>query len=295
MYKQERRVKIVIGLWIVDDSIATVLGIYTWYWDESMILPVYKQSARIEVVWTATDVMSSKPQNTTSDKLRQDFRGLYIRILDDLKKRQSKNLPYVFFGTLQKGDLLSLEEAGKISWTDVSSLKEGLSDVGRVDLANALEEYEIRKNLAVLLDAFARIRKEIPRQNFYEYIETIAGSPQNLLEYIEAIARCLEMFTGNALDKNKFKIRSLRKSENNIEEVMISLKEKIETNVTEPWTKRLMLLIVIAGELLSETETETEKEEFPRPLPEAVKRCSTEICSGITTLEEWVGPINRCS
>ena len=56
-----------------------------------------------------------------------------------------------------------------------------------------------------------------------------------------------------------------------------------------------MLLIVIAGELLSETETETEKEEFPLPLPEAVKRCSTEIWSGITTLEEWVGPINRCS
>ena len=72
---------------------------------------------------------------------------------------------------------------------------------------------------------------------------------------------------------------------------MISLKEQIETNPTEPWTKKLMLLIVNAGERLSKTETKND--EFASPLPEDVMRCSDEICSAIKSLGEWVRPINR--
>ena len=222
--------------------------------------------------------MSSKPQNSISDKLQQDFRALYIKILGKLEKDQLKELRYFYFGTPETYDLLSIEHAGKISWTDVSSLQEGLSAVGREDLADTLEEFEIKRNFALLLDAFARIRKGIPRQN--------------LFKYIEAIAWYLAKLTDDALDKNKFKVKSLRKSKKSIEEVMISLKEKIETNLTEPWTKRLALLTVIAGELLSETET---KNDFASSLPKAVMRCSAEICSGMTSLDEWVRPITRRS
>ena len=225
--------------------------------------------------------MSSKPQNTITDELQQDFRALYIKILSDLGKDQSKELRYFYFGTPETCDLLSIEDAGKISWTDVSSLKEGLSAVGRHDLVETLEKFELKTNLALLLDAFVTIRKGIPRQNLFENVEAIAG--------------CLANSTDDALDKNKFKVRSLRKSKKNIEEVMISLKEKIETNLTEPWTKKLALLTVIAGELLSETETKNVN--FAMSLPKAVIRCSAEICSGITGLHEciWVRLINRWS
>ena len=220
--------------------------------------------------------MSSKPQNTITDELQQDFRALYIKILSDLEEDQLKELRYFYFGTPETCDLLSIEDAGKISWTDVSSLKQGLSAVGREDLVDTLVEFEIKTNLALLLDAFVRIRKGIPRQN--------------LVKCIEAFAEYLANSTDDALDKNKFKVRSLRKSKKSIEEVMISLKEKIETNLTEPWTKKLALLTVIAGELLSEIETKNE--DFARSLPKAVMRCSAEICSGITSLDEWVRPIN---
>ena len=208
--------------------------------------------------------MSSKPQNSISDKLQQDFRALYIKTLGKLEKDQLKELRYFYFGTPETYDLLSIEHAGKISWTDVSSLQEGLSAVGREDLADSLEEFGIKRNFALLLDAFARIRKGIPRQN--------------LFKYIEAIAWCLAKLTDDALDKNKFKVKSSRKSKKSIEEVMISLKEKIETNLIEPWTKKLALLTVIAGELLSETET---KNDFASSLPKAVMRCSAEICSDL--------------
>ncbi|XP_067017101.1 uncharacterized protein [Acropora muricata] len=210
--------------------------------------------------------MSSKPQNTITDQLQQDFRALYIKILSDLEKDQSKELRYFYFGTPETYDLLSIEDAGKISWTDVSSLKEGLSAVGRQDLVETLEEFELKTNLALLLHAFVTIRKGIPRQN--------------LFQYIEAIAVRLANSTDDALDKNKFKVRSLRKSKKSIEEVMISLKEKIETNLSEPWTKKLALLTVIAGELLSETD-------FAMSLPKAVLRCSAEICSAMASLDEW--------
>ncbi|XP_074623221.1 uncharacterized protein LOC141881352 [Acropora palmata] len=215
--------------------------------------------------------MSSKPQNTITNELQQDFRALYIKILSDLEKDQPKELRYFYFGTPESCDLLSIEHAGKISWTDVSSLKEGLSAVGRQDLVETLEEFEMKTNLALLLDAFVRIRKGIPRQNLFKDIEAIAG--------------CLAKSTDDALDKNKFKVKSLRKSKKSIEQVMMSLKEKIETNPTGPWTKKLALLTVIAGELLSETETKNE--DFARSLPKAVMRCSSEICSGMTSLDEW--------
>ena len=157
---------------------------------------------------------------------------------------------------------------------ELSSLKMALSIIEREDLVDALEEFEIKRNVALLLDAFVRIRKDIPRQIRFENIEAIAGY--------------LAKSTDDAMDKSK--VRSFRKSKKNIEEVMIVLKEQIETNFSETWTNRLALLTVTAGELLFETETNNE--EFASPLPGAVMCCSYEICSRVTSLHEWVRPLN---
>ena len=146
-------------------------------------------------------------------------------------------------------------------------MKKWLSAIGRGVLVDALEEFELKKNVALLLDAFVRIRKGIPKQNLFENIEIIAGYLANL--------------TDCELDKSK--VRSLRKSKKNIEEVMIFLEEQIRvTSLSKPWTYRLALLIVAAGEVLSETEIQNE--EFVDPLPEEVARCSAEICSRMTSL-----------
>ena len=231
-----------------------------------------------------TASMSSKPQNTITDDLRQDFMALLIKNFSDLEKEKEdalrlfyndKDIPKNICGTFNF--LTALEDAGKISWTNVSSLKKILNAIRREVLVDALEEFEIKRNVALLLDAFVRIRKDIPRQNLFENIEVIAGY--------------LAKSTDDAMDKSK--VRSLRKSKKNIEEVIIVLKELIETNFSETWTNRLALLVVIAGELL--TETEIKNEEFASPLPEAVMCCSSEICSRVTSLDEWVRPTNRCS
>ena len=188
--------------------------------------------------------------------------ALLIKSFSDLEKEKEdalrlfyndKDIPKNICGTFNF--LTALEDAGKISWTNVSSLKKILSAIRREVLIDTLEEFEIKRNFALLLDAFVAIRKGIPRQNLFENIEVIAGY--------------LAKSTDDAMDKSK--VRSLRKSKKNIEEVMIFLEEQIrETSLSKPWTYRLALLTVIAGELLSETEIKNE--EFASPLPEAVIR-----------------------
>ena len=228
-----------------------------------------------------TTPMSTNSQNTLIAEIRQDFKALLIKIFSDLEKEKTDSL--MFYYDIPKdicetfGFLTALEDAGKISWTNFGSLKKGLSAIRREVLGDALEEFEIKRNIALLLDAFVRIRKDIPRQNLFENIEAIAG-------YLANLPDCV-------LDKSK--IRSLRKSKKNIEEVMIFLEEQIrETNLSKPctWTKRLALRTVVAGELLSETETKNE--EFTYVLPEEVTRCSAEICSSMTSLDEWVRPLD---
>ena len=61
-------------------------------------------------------------------------------------------------------------------------MKKWLSAIGREVLVDALEEFEIKRNVALLLDAFVRIRKDIPRQNLFENIEAIAGYLANLTD-----------------------------------------------------------------------------------------------------------------
>ena len=219
--------------------------------------------------------MSSILQNTIIDELLQDFRARYIQTLRDMENDHSQQLAFFLFGKPETCTLLWIEEATMISWRNVSSLKKGLSVVGREDLVNDWEEFEIKRNLALLLDPSATIRKDIPRQNRFEHVEAI--SKPYLVNY--------------ALYKNT--VRSLRRSKRSIKEVMISLKEQIETTLSEPWTKKLVLLTANAGELSSKTETKNE--EFASPLPEDVMRCADEICSTIKSLGEWVRLINRWS
>ena len=223
-------------------------------------------------------------QSPIVSKLRKDFKAVLIKTFGELNNAEEGAVWFYYDKTIPKNIcetfrfLTTLEEAKEISWTNISSLKTALSNIKREDLVDDLENYAIKRNVALLLDTFVRIRKGIPRQNLFENIEIIAGYLANL--------------TDCELDKRK--VRSLRKSKKNIEEVMIFLEEQIrETNLTKPWTYRLALLIVAAGEVLSETEIKNE--EFTDPLPEEVIRCSAEICSRITSLNEWVRPIDRGS
>lgn len=242
-----------------------------------MVLSVYNLSTHAQKLPEpppmTTVSMSSILQNSITDELRQEFRARYIETLREMVKDHLRQLAFFHFGKPKTSNLLRIEEKTKISWTNVRPLKKGLRVVGRDDLAKDWEEFEAKRNLALLLGASPKIWKDIQRQNRFEYVEAISKpNPGNY---------ALEKNTGG----------SLRKSKRSIEEVMTYLKEQIEINLTEPWTEKLVLLIVNAVELLSKIETKNDK--FASPSPEDVMRCSDEICSKIKSLGKWVRPINR--
>ena len=241
-----------------------------------MVLSVYNLRAYAqkssEPPLMTTVNMSSVLQNSITDKLLKDFRSRCIKNRRDMDKCQLQDVALFYFGKPDENLFPWLEHARKISWRDVSSLKEILRTVGRDDLAEGWEYFEKKRDLALLDASMRKMWKDIPRQHHFEYVEAI-----------------LKPYPANdALDENT--ARFLRASKGSIEEVMISLKGQIETYLTEPWTKKLVLLFFDAGELLSETETKNE--EFPSLLPEDVMRCSSEICSGMRSLDEWVRSLN---
>ena len=228
-----------------------------------MVLRVYKLRAHAQKLsepplMTSVN-MSSISQNSITDKLLKEFRLRVIKNRHDMEKCQLQEVAYFYFDKPDENLFLWMEHAGKISWTNVSSLKEILRTVGRDDLAEDWEEFETKRNLALLLDAsMPKIWKDNPRQHRFEFVEAI-----------------LKPYPANyALDENTG--RSLRESKGSIEEVMISLKGQIETYLTEPCTKKLVLRLVDARDLISETETKNEK--FLSLLLEDVMRYSSEVC-----------------
>ena len=75
---------------------------------------------------------------------------------------------------------------------------------------------------------------------------------------------------------------------------MIFVIDQIENKLSEPWAtmlteKKLAILTVIAGELLAETDTKNDL----GPRPQALMYSSAEICLRMTSLGQWVRPINH--
>ena len=93
--------------------------------------------------------MSSQTNNTIIEYLQRACRTVLLQIVHSLEKDQQGELRFIFGDFIRReSDALiimsSLEYAGKISWSDVSFLKEGLLEVKRSDLAEKLTEFEVK-------------------------------------------------------------------------------------------------------------------------------------------------------
>ena len=129
--------------------------------------------------------MSSRTNyNTTIENLQRAFKAVLLQIVHSLEKDQQEELSFLFnefISTTKPDDALnimsSLENAGKISWSDVSFLKEGLEQVKRLDLVKKLTAFEVKRNLIVLLDFYARKRQEMESccQSVRDPVGRVAG------------------------------------------------------------------------------------------------------------------------
>ncbi|XP_068694547.1 uncharacterized protein [Montipora capricornis] len=213
------------------------------------------------------DIMSTS-LNTLADELRQEYKVVLIKINNDLTEREREDLWFYFADrydaeNIPRNPLSSLQLTGKIPWTDVGSLKEALRAIQRDKLASDLEEYEMKRDLAFVLDTYAKNRQGLNQKESCLSAESM----------IEHVAEYLAKIADGVLDKDT--VKSLRKSRKNLRDLMNDLETGIDDKLSNAWSK-LALLIVIVGEVIAETETT--KEEFGQK-PKVLKSFSTEICS----------------
>ena len=221
---------------------------------------------------------------TTIEKLQRAFKAVLLQIVHSLETDQREELSFLFnefISTTKPDDALnimsSLENAGKISWSDVSFLKEGLEEVKRLDLVEKLTVFEVKRNLTVLLDFYARKRRGIESccQSVPDPVERVAG-------YLLKITR--EVFE-DGFDVSE-RVRSLLvESREDIKNLLLVLKDKCDQKLSDPWSK-LTLCIVISGEIAVALANHEEPQQ-----QEVMKLLSTaaeDLCSRILEVGNWV-------
>ena len=231
--------------------------------------------------------MSSRTNyNTTIENLQRAFKAVLLQIVHSLEKDQREELSFLFnefISTTKPDDALnimsSLENAGKISWSDVSFLKEGLEEVKRLDLVEKLTVFEVKRNLTVLLDFYARKRQGIESccQSVPDPVERVAG-------YLLQIIR--EVFQ-DGFDISE-RVRSLLvESREDIKNLMLVLKEKCDQKLSDPWSK-LTLCIVISGEILAVALANHEEPRQKQKVMKLLFTAAEDLCSQILKLGNWV-------
>ena len=187
--------------------------------------------------------MSLTTNEDIDSKLRQAYAAILLQIVHNLDRDQQQELSFYYSrsGLISVQDtgilttLTSLENAGMISWEDVGRLTEGLRQIHRLDLVKLLTEFEMKRNLTILLDCYTRERLGL---DLCFRSDTVQSTAAYLL--METVQDGFDITN----------VRSLVGSGKNIKKVLNEFEEEIDrSEFSFPWSK-LAMLIVIAGEII---------------------------------------------
>lgn len=224
--------------------------------------------------------MSSQTSDKLTDKLQRAYHAVLLQIGHSLEKDQQKELCFCCNVVISKDNrgflhiidiIHSLEYAGKMSWIDVRFLKEGLRVIQRLDLVKILTTFEIKRDMSVLLDLYARKRKGSKSCYRSASVELVAGY--------------LVKLTMEPIVRDWFDVSNIT-SLTDIKEVLDDFEEVSERELSTEWSK-LTLLVVIAGEIIAEA---LRNEDRCRKT-EVLDLCSVaadELCSRMMKLGSWV-------
>ena len=204
--------------------------------------------------------------------------AVLVQIARDLDQEQCKELQFLCAGLVPrrvKGVLIlfrSLEEAAKMSWVDVSFLKECLHDVGREDLVVKLTVFQIKRDLSILLNFYVKKRNGL--HPFYQSSATNAA---------ECLVQLMEGFQGRVDVRGM-----LGSSGKNPKDLWLRFVKKCNPPQKMTWCK-LSMLVAIAGEIIAVSSSLCE--ERPEEQEEAMKMCialADELCHPMLQLGTWV-------
>ncbi|XP_020632521.1 uncharacterized protein LOC110069350 [Orbicella faveolata] len=189
-----------------------------------------------------TTAMSSQTLDKLTDELKQAYNAVLLQVFKDLEAEQRAELYYYFTAHISRDTLhilRSLEDAGKVSWLDVTSLKKALTEISRLDLERKVSRYEIKRNLTILLNFYAEMKLEL--------------QPCSLSKSVESVARCLlDLMTAIVRDGFDVNIvRSLTEPIKGTKKVLLDWERAIERELSYPWD-RVTILVLITGEMIAE-------------------------------------------
>ena len=226
-------------------------------------------------------IMSSRTLNTILCKLQKAYKAALLCLVYNLENDQQKELQFYYGGLIPRGTdgalniLLSLEDVGEISWTDLSSLKEGLRAIQRLDLIEILTAFETERDLTLFLVDYAR-----KRQGSESWCYQSASSIEPLAKHLVKVTKGI--FPGS-------KVRSLMKSRKNVREVLFDFEEQIEKKQSVNAWSKLTFLVLIAGEVVAEVFMTSAIDEERQTDPKEVLRICFEFChSRLRKLGSWV-------
>ena len=223
-----------------------------------------------------TTAMSSSTRHPVSDKLQQNYNGVLLHISFNLGQKHQEHLRSYFnqliavnvTDTLEI--LRSLEYKRKISWSDVNLVKEAMGDIGRLDIVKELTEFEIKRDLTLLLDFYARKILGLELDCCSVSVKKVAGHLARLMEIVRGI-----------IDIKP--ISSTVESSKDIQELLVNFEEEIDCREPNFSWNEFTMLVIIAGEIIAGAAKSDEQL--------VTKLCFTaadELCSRMTELGSWV-------
>ena len=226
-------------------------------------------------------IMSSRTLNTIPSEIQKDYKAALLHLIDNLEDDEQQKLQFYYEGRIPRGIdgalniLRSLEDAGEISWTDVSSLKKGLCAIQRLDLIEILTAFETERDLTLFLVDYAKKRQGSEPRSYQS-----ASSIELLAKHLVKVTKGI--FPGS-------KVRSLVKSRKNVREVLFDFEEQIvKKQFINPWSK-LTFLVVIAGEVVAEVFMMSAIDEERQTDPKEVLRICFKFChTRLMKLGSWV-------
>ncbi len=214
---------------------------------------------------------------TVTDKLLVSYNGVLLQISDNLDKEHLKKLRFYFNGLIpihatKSMDILrSLEYKGKISWKDVNLVKEAMHDIGRIDLVKELTEFEIKRDLTLLLDFHARKILQSELLCCSVAVKRVAGYLGRLREIV----------------REKVDITAIIpivESSKEMRSELVDFEEEIDCTELTSWSK-FIWLVIIAGEIIAASSLNEERQE---PMVELCVTAADELCSRMMELGDWV-------
>ena len=218
---------------------------------------------------------------TVTDQQRRQYRFILLEISQDVTQRDIVKINRLCGERISIRDYSTtsvmlifqrLEHERLISWKDVNYLKYLMRRIRRLDIEETLTEYEVKRDLTILLDFYARKRQGLDFTCCSHNVRRVAGYLTRLMDMVEDNIDIVNIITSVNSSKE-------------IRNALVNFEEEIDCREqTFSWNE-FMMLVVIAGELLTIASASEVRSE---PVMELCSTAADELCPRMIELGSWV-------